>query len=42
MENFQDEGGRVAVPAVLQQFGAPPAIGRYARAAAFSSGFSAS
>ena len=29
MENFQDEGGKVAVPAVLQQFGAPPAIGRY-------------
>ena len=29
MENFQDEGGKVAVPPVLQQFGAPPAIGRY-------------
>ena len=29
MENFQDEGGKVAVPAVLQQFGAPTAIGRY-------------
>jgi seryl-tRNA synthetase len=29
MENFQDEGGKVAVPSVLQQFGAPPAIGRY-------------
>ncbi|MDR2986322.1 MAG: serine--tRNA ligase, partial [Nocardiopsaceae bacterium] len=29
MENFQDEGGKVAVPPVLQKFGAPPAIGRY-------------
>ncbi|MGN6792999.1 MAG: serine--tRNA ligase [Streptosporangiaceae bacterium] len=29
MENFQDEGGKVAVPSVLQQFGAPAAIGRY-------------
>jgi seryl-tRNA synthetase len=29
MENFQDEGGKVAVPSVLQQFGAPPAIGLY-------------
>src|SRR5437899_10387060 len=29
MENFQDEGGTVAVPPVLQQFGAPAAIGRY-------------
>ncbi|HKR69789.1 MAG TPA: serine--tRNA ligase [Streptosporangiaceae bacterium] len=29
MENFQDEGGKVAVPSVLQQFGAPQAIGRY-------------
>jgi seryl-tRNA synthetase len=29
MENFQDEGGKVAVPPVLQQFGAPAAIGRY-------------
>jgi seryl-tRNA synthetase len=29
MENFQDEGGKVSVPAVLQQFGAPPTIGRY-------------
>jgi len=27
MENFQDEGGSVAVPEVLQRFGAPPAIG---------------
>ena len=26
MENFQDEGGRVAVPAVLQEFGAPATI----------------
>jgi seryl-tRNA synthetase len=29
MENFQDEGGKVAVPSVLQQFGAPEFIGRY-------------
>jgi seryl-tRNA synthetase len=29
MENFQDEGGKVAVPEVLRQFGAPQAIGRY-------------
>ena len=29
MENFQDEGGKVTVPAVLQQFGAPEFIGRY-------------
>jgi seryl-tRNA synthetase len=28
MENFQDEGGKVAVPDVLRQFGAPVAIGR--------------
>jgi len=28
MENFQDEGGRVAVPEVLTRFGAPAAIGR--------------
>ena len=28
MENFQDEGGKVAVPAVLRQFGAPAALGR--------------
>jgi seryl-tRNA synthetase len=28
MENFQDEGGVVAVPRALQQFGAPKAIGR--------------
>jgi seryl-tRNA synthetase len=27
MENFQDEGGSVAVPEVLQRFGAPPMIG---------------
>jgi len=26
MENFQDAGGRVAVPAVLQEFGGPPTI----------------
>ena len=28
MENFQDEGGQVAVPEVLRQFGAPASIGR--------------
>jgi seryl-tRNA synthetase len=28
MENFQDEGGRVAVPEVLRAFGAPAALGR--------------
>ncbi len=28
MENFQDEGGTVAVPEVLQPFGAPATIGR--------------
>ena len=28
MENFQDEGGKVAVPEVLRQFGAPASIGR--------------
>jgi seryl-tRNA synthetase len=28
MENFQDEGGVVAVPDVLQQFGAPKTIGQ--------------
>ncbi|MGI9009053.1 MAG: serine--tRNA ligase [Streptosporangiaceae bacterium] len=28
MENFQDEGGKVAVPKVLRQFGAPEFIGR--------------
>ncbi|MDA8322300.1 MAG: serine--tRNA ligase [Actinomycetota bacterium] len=27
MENFQDEGGKVAVPEVLRQYGAPAAIG---------------
>jgi len=27
MENFQDEGGRVAVPEALQRFGAPAVIG---------------
>jgi seryl-tRNA synthetase len=27
MENFQDEGGKVAVPAALQRFGAPAALG---------------
>ena len=27
MENFQDEGGAVAVPEVLRQFGAPATIG---------------
>jgi len=27
MENFQDEGGVVAVPEVLQRFGAPATIG---------------
>ncbi len=29
MENFQDEGGKVTVPEVLRQFGAPAAIGRF-------------
>jgi seryl-tRNA synthetase len=29
MENFQDEGGKVAVPSVLRKFGAPEFIGRY-------------
>jgi seryl-tRNA synthetase len=28
MENFQDEGGKVAVPEVLRRYGAPAAIGR--------------
>jgi len=28
MENFQDEGGKVAVPGVLRPFGAPASIGR--------------
>jgi seryl-tRNA synthetase len=28
MENFQDEGGKVAVPDVLQRFGAPAALGK--------------
>jgi seryl-tRNA synthetase len=28
MENFQDEGGQVAVPDVLQRFGAPAALGK--------------
>jgi seryl-tRNA synthetase len=28
MENFQDEGGKVAVPEVLRLFGAPASIGR--------------
>ncbi len=28
MENFQDEGGKIAVPEVLRPFGAPAAIGR--------------
>jgi seryl-tRNA synthetase len=28
MENFQDEGGKVAVPEVLRPFGAPAALGR--------------
>ncbi len=28
MENFQDEGGKVTVPDVLQRFGAPAAIGK--------------
>jgi seryl-tRNA synthetase len=30
MENFQDENGRVAVPEVLQRYGAPAALGRAA------------
>ena len=29
MENFQDEGGKVAVPEVLRPFGAPASIGRF-------------
>jgi seryl-tRNA synthetase len=28
MENFQDEGGKVAVPGVLRAFGAPATVGR--------------
>jgi seryl-tRNA synthetase len=28
MENFQDEGGKVTVPDVLQRFGAPSALGK--------------
>jgi seryl-tRNA synthetase len=28
MENFQDEGGKVAVPEVLQRYGAPAQLGR--------------
>jgi seryl-tRNA synthetase len=28
MENFQDEGGRIAVPEVLQRYGAPATLGR--------------
>jgi seryl-tRNA synthetase len=28
MENFQDDGGKVTVPEVLRQFGAPAALGR--------------
>ena len=28
MENFQDEGGKIAVPEVLRPYGAPAAIGR--------------
>jgi seryl-tRNA synthetase len=28
MENFQDEGGVVAVPEVLRSYGAPATIGR--------------
>ncbi len=28
MENFQDEGGRVAVPEALQRYGAPATLGR--------------
>ena len=28
MENFQDEGGKIAVPEALRQFGAPTSIGR--------------
>jgi seryl-tRNA synthetase len=27
MENFQDEGGTVAVPEILQRYGAPPTLG---------------
>jgi seryl-tRNA synthetase len=26
LENFQDEGGHVAIPEVLQRFGAPAAV----------------
>ena len=29
-ENFQDEGGKVAVPEVLRPFGAPATLGRSA------------
>jgi seryl-tRNA synthetase len=29
MENFQDEGGKIAVPPALRPFGAPEFIGRY-------------
>jgi seryl-tRNA synthetase len=28
MENFQDEGGKIAVPEVLRPFGAPVSIGK--------------
>jgi seryl-tRNA synthetase len=28
MENFQDEGGKVAVPEVLRRYGAPPVLGK--------------
>jgi seryl-tRNA synthetase len=28
MENFQDEGGRVTVPEILQRYGSPPTLGR--------------
>jgi len=28
MENFQDEGGTVAVPEVLRQYGGPATLGR--------------
>jgi seryl-tRNA synthetase len=31
MENFQDEGGKVAVPEVLRAFGAPATLGRSAQ-----------
>jgi seryl-tRNA synthetase len=30
MENFQDEGGTVAVPEVLRRYGAPPTLGKQA------------